>query len=110
MLLNGKVALITGSATGIGKGISRLFAEHGAKLILFDSNEHLNRTVAGELESSGTQVRAFGVDVRNRAAIDAALGEAIEVLGPVDLLINNAGVYPRQAFLDMTEQQWDEMQ
>jgi len=110
MLLKGKVALITGSAAGIGNAVARLFAEHGANLILFDRDERLNRDAAAELGSAGVSVRAFGLDVRNRAAIDAALQESAQSVGPVDIVINDAGVYPRQPFLDMSEQQWDEMQ
>ena len=110
MLLTDKVAFITGSATGIGNAIARLFAEHGASLILVDRNREQNRALAAELEKGGATVRAGDLDVRDRPAIDAAVGDALRVLGHIDILVNNAGVYPRQAFLDMSEQQWDEMQ
>jgi len=69
MLLTGKVALVTGSATGIGNSVARLFAEHGASLILIDRNQPPNEATAAELERSGVKVKAVGLDLRDRAGI-----------------------------------------
>ncbi len=110
MLLQSKVAVITGSATGIGRGIARLFSQHGAALLMLDRNEAQNQTAAAEIKSAGTPVLAVAVDVRDRAAIHAAIQRAQDELGPVDILVNNAGIFPRQPFLNMTPEQWDEMQ
>jgi 3-oxoacyl-[acyl-carrier protein] reductase len=110
MLLQGKVALITGSATGIGNATARLFAEHGAKLILIDRNAPPNEAMAAELEKAGAKVRAVGLDLRDRAGIDAAVAAAADSFGSIDILVNNAGIYPRKAFLETSEQEWDEMQ
>ena len=111
MLLRDKVALITGSATGIGHAIARIFAENGASLLLLDRNAEENRRTASELRSSSeTRVLDFTVDLRDRPAIDAAVNAVCNQFGPIDLLVNNAGIYPRQSFLEMSEQQWDEMQ
>jgi 3-oxoacyl-[acyl-carrier protein] reductase len=110
MLLQGKVALITGSATGIGNAVARLFAEHGASLLLIDRNQPPNEATAAELERAGVKVRAVGLDVRDRPAIDAAVVGAIDYFGSIDILVNNAGIYPRKAFLETSEQEWDEMQ
>jgi 3-oxoacyl-[acyl-carrier protein] reductase len=111
MLLTNKVAVITGSATGIGHAIAAIFAENGASLVLFDRNAEANERTASELRSGGkTRVLEFTLDLRDRPAMDAALSSARSQLGPVDILVNNAGVYPRQSFLEMTEEQWDEMQ
>ena len=109
MLLRDKVAVITGSATGIGQAIAGLFAESGARLVLIDRDAEGNRRTAAELRPKA-QVLDFGLDLRDRPAIDAAVEAARGQLGPIDVLVNNAGVYPRQSFLEMTEQQWDEMQ
>lgn len=111
MLLTNKTALITGSATGIGQVIATLFAEHGAALILLDRNAEANQRAASELRAN-TKARAlvYSLDLRDRAAIDAALSAARTQLGPADIVVNNAGVYPRRSFLEMTEQEWDEMQ
>lgn len=111
MLLKNKVAVITGSATGIGQAIAELFAENGASLLLLDKNAEANhRTAAGLHLAPGNRALDFTLDLRDRSAIDAALRSARSQLGPIDVLINNAGVYPRQSFLEMTEQQWDDMQ
>jgi 3-oxoacyl-[acyl-carrier protein] reductase len=110
MLLKSKVAVITGSATGIGQGIARLFSQHGAAVLMLDRNEAPNRAAAAELQSAGGRALAIAVDVRDRAAIRAAIQRAQDELGPVDILVNNAGIFPRQPFVDMTPEQWDEMQ
>ncbi len=109
MLLRDKVAVVTGSATGIGEAIAGLFAENGARLVLMDRDAEGNRRTAADLRPK-TQVLDFGIDLRDRPAIDAAMETARGQMGPIDVLVNNAGVYPRQNFLEMTEQQWDEMQ
>jgi 3-oxoacyl-[acyl-carrier protein] reductase len=110
MLLERKVAMITGSATGIGNEVARLFAEHGASLLLLDRNQPPNEATAAELRKAGVNATAVGVDLRDRAGIDRAVADAVDLIGPVDILINNAGIYPRKAFLETTEQEWDEMQ
>jgi 3-oxoacyl-[acyl-carrier protein] reductase len=110
MLLKDKVAMITGSATGIGNAVARLFAEHGASLLLIDRNQPPNEVTAAELERSGAKVRAIGLDLRDRAGIDAAVADALDLFGSIDILINNAGIYPRKAFLETSEREWDEMQ
>ncbi len=109
MLLRNKVAAITGSATGIGQAIAGLFAESGASLLLLDRDSEGNRRTAADLRPRA-RVLDVALDLRDRPAIDAAIEAAHSQLGPIDVLVNNAGVYPRQSFLDMSEQQWDEMQ
>jgi len=101
MLLKGKTALITGSATGIGEGVARLFAEQGANLILVDRDGPRNTAVAQSLNA-----RARTCDVSSAAAVQALAQD----LGPVDILINNAGIYPRKPLLETTEEEWDHMQ
>jgi 3-oxoacyl-[acyl-carrier protein] reductase len=110
MLLKSKVAVITGSATGIGQGIAQLFAEHGAALVMLDRNEAPNRAAAAKIQAAGARAIAVAVDVRDRAAIHQAIERAQNEFGPVDILVNNAGIFPRQPFLSMTPEQWDEMQ
>jgi 3-oxoacyl-[acyl-carrier protein] reductase len=110
MLLKSKVAVVTGSATGIGQGIAQLFGQHGAALLMLDRNEARNRAAAEQIQFLGARALAIAVDVRDRAAIHSAIGRAQEELGPIDILVNNAGIFPRQPFLSMTPEQWDEMQ
>ena len=109
MPLRNKIAVITGSATGIGRAIADLFAESAAGLLLLDRDGEGNRRTAAELRSR-TRVLDVALDLRDRPAIDAAIESAQRQLGPIDVLVNNAGIYPRQPFLDMSERQWDDMQ
>ncbi len=109
VLLEQQVALVTGTAAGIGQEIARLFAEHGARLVLLDRNAEANQATADSLDPAGKRAIAVHLDVRDRPAIDRVISETIRDWGAIDVLINNAGVYPRQEFLTMTEGQWDEM-
>ncbi|MFY9727610.1 MAG: 3-oxoacyl-ACP reductase family protein [Bryobacteraceae bacterium] len=110
MLLQDKVALVTGSGTGIGEAIARRFAEEGARMYLFDRDAESNRRVAESIAASGGWAEAITGDVR-RAADLAALVEAAHArFGRIDILVNNAGIYPRRPFLEITDEQWDEMQ
>ena len=110
MLLKDRVAIITGTATGIGHEIARLFAQNGARLLLLDRNAEQNGSSAAAIDPSGERVIPLTVDVRDRPAINRAIDEAIQRWARIDILVNNAGIYPRQEFLSMTEAQWDEMQ
>jgi 3-oxoacyl-[acyl-carrier protein] reductase len=110
MLLQDKVAIVTGAATGIGFEIARVFAGHGARLLLLDRNGEQNAMSATRIDASGERAVPLTVDVRDRAAIDHAVAEGTKRWGSIDVLVNNAGIYPRQEFLSMTETQWDEMQ
>jgi 3-oxoacyl-[acyl-carrier protein] reductase len=106
MLLQNKTAIVTGAATGIGEAVARLFGEHGAHLLLMDRDAAGCQAVAESLSSAS----AFPGDVRNAADFARLAAAGIERYGRIDILINNAGIYPRQTFLDMSESQWDEMQ
>jgi 3-oxoacyl-[acyl-carrier protein] reductase len=113
-MLEGKVALVTGAAAGIGEEIARLFGGQGANVFLLDRDAERNRAVA-EAIRSGTQERvgwaeAFACDVRHPAEIAPAVDTALGRFQRIDILINNAGIYPRRRFLEMTEAEWDEMQ
>jgi 3-oxoacyl-[acyl-carrier protein] reductase len=109
-MLKDRVALISGAATGIGEAVARLFAGQGARTFILDRDLAACRKVADSIVSAGGAATAFGGDVRRRQDVAAWVESAISAFGRIDLLINNAGIYPRQAFLEMSEAQWDEMQ
>jgi 3-oxoacyl-[acyl-carrier protein] reductase len=109
MLLRDKVALITGAAAGIGQETARLFAAEGASVLLLDRDGKGAEAEASSIRGRGGSALAFAADVRDAAALGAAARGGIERFGHIDILINNAGIYPRRAFLDMTEAEWDEM-
>jgi 3-oxoacyl-[acyl-carrier protein] reductase len=108
-MLQDRVALITGGATGIGEEVARLFASQGAHTYILDRDLAACRKVAESIVSAGGKALAFGGDVRRPQDIAPWVESAIGSFGRIDVLINNAGIYPRQAFLGMSEAQWDEM-
>jgi len=109
-MLKDRVALITGAATGIGEGVARLFAAQGAQTYLFDRDLEGCRRVAESIAAAGGAAAAFGGEVQRRADVARWVAGVMAASGRIDVLINNAGVYPRQAFLEMSEAQWDAMQ
>jgi 3-oxoacyl-[acyl-carrier protein] reductase len=108
-MLKDRVALITGAATGIGEAVARLFAAQGAHTFLLDRDHAGCQRVAESIRAAGGEAKARGGDVRNRQDLVPWVESAVTGFGRIDVLINNAGVYPRQAFLEMTEEQWNEM-
>ena len=109
-LMQDKVAIVTGAAAGIGAGVAKLFAEGGAHVFLADLDGAQVKKVAAALQAKGGSAFGFEADARNRDAMAKVVEDAIKRFGRVDVLINNAGIYPRQPFLEMTEEQWDTMQ
>jgi 3-oxoacyl-[acyl-carrier protein] reductase len=110
MPMRDKVAIVTGTGTGIGEAIARLFAEEGARVFLFDRDTESNCRVARSIGEAGGWAEAITGDVR-RAEDLAILVEAARArFGRIDVLVNNAGIFPRQPFLEITDEQWDEMQ
>ncbi|MFF7445363.1 MULTISPECIES: SDR family oxidoreductase [unclassified Streptomyces] len=82
--------LITGAARGIGAATARRFAEEGARVLVTDVDVPAAERTAGALRERGLMVRAFGCDVGDRASVEAAVGHAVETLGSLDVLVNNA--------------------
>lgn len=106
-VLNDKVAMVTGAAAGIGEATALLFAEMGAKVVVLDRDGGAARHVANRIGENGMAVEA---NMRDRGRLAAAVEATIERFSRVDILINNAGVYPRMPFLELTEEQWSDMQ
>jgi 3-oxoacyl-[acyl-carrier protein] reductase len=109
-LIKDKVAIVTGAAAGIGAGVAQLFDENGAHVFLVDLDGPQVEQVAAALNAKGGSAYPFAADARNRDAMAKVVDAAIARFGRIDVLINNAGIYPRQPFLEMTEKQWDTMQ
>ena len=107
-LLEGKVALITGAARGIGKAIALKFAEEGADVAFTDLviNEAAEQTVA-ELEAFGHKVKAYASNAASFDETHAVVEEILKEFGRIDILVNNAGITKDGLMLRMSEQQWD---
>ena len=104
--LTGKTALITGAYQGIGEGIARTFARHGANLILLDISDELEK-LAYDLAGRGYRCTVVKADVRDFAAVQAAIAQAKERENKIDILVNNAGVCRLGGFLEMSEEDRD---
>ena len=88
----GKIALVTGAAGGIGLATARAFGVAGASVVVADSNTALLETAAAELRSAGHEVLAIGCDVTDRGQVNAMIEQAIETYGKLDAAFNNAGI------------------
>ncbi|MCL6707490.1 SDR family oxidoreductase [Pseudomonas sp. R2.Fl] len=100
--LEGKVALVIGAARGIGKATAKRFGEEGARLVLADFEEEGGRAAADELGAAF--IRA---DIAEMAQAQAAVELAVERFGRLDIIVQNAGVYPWQLIEDTTPEDWD---
>ncbi len=89
-LLAGQVALVTGGGTGIGAGIARALAEHGSDIVLASRKRAHLEPMEAEIRTLGREVLVCEMDVRDRAACDRTVSEALDGLGRIDLLVNNA--------------------
>ena len=104
--MQGKRAIVTGSASGIGQGVAQRFLDEGAAVAAVDLNavglQQWDSAVA-----SGSAIRTFVVDISKRDQVESQLGAAIEWLGGCDVLVNAAGITSSADPLELTEEQWD---
>jgi NAD(P)-dependent dehydrogenase (short-subunit alcohol dehydrogenase family) len=109
MRLAGKVALVTGAQQGIGKAIALAFGREGANVVVnYLDDRAAGEAVAKSIHESGARALAVAGSVA-RVADVRSLVEAGDALGGIDVLVNNAGIFPRVDFLEMAEAQWDEV-
>jgi NAD(P)-dependent dehydrogenase (short-subunit alcohol dehydrogenase family) len=106
--LDGKIALVTGGARGLGQAMATALAEAGADVALAGrSLETAAAAANGIASATGRRAKAFAADVTLQADIDRLVGEVESALGPIDILINNAGVNIRGPITQLTEADWD---
>lgn len=110
MQLQGKTAIITGSARGIGEGVAVAFAREGANVVVNGlTAESCNETVQ-KITAAGGKAIGVGADVSQAADVEAMVAAAIKQFGGVDILVNNAGIESTPCLLhEMSEQQWDKV-
>lgn len=108
MRLKDKIALITGSAQGIGKSIAETFAREGAKIAVSDINQGLSQQTADEIASKyGVETIAIGANVVKLEDCDNLIKTTIDKFSKIDILVNNAGITKDNLILRMTEAEWD---
>ena len=109
-LLEGKVVLITGASRGIGRGIAKKMAEHGANVAFtYLSSVEQGEALEKELAAYGVKAKGYRSDAANFKAADELVTAVVADLGTVDVLINNAGITRDTLLMRMSEQQWDEV-
>jgi len=107
MRLEGKVALVTGAQQGIGKAIAVAFGREGAHVVVnYLDDDAAAQAVAEEIEGFGVTALPVRGDVTRSADVEAMMAAA-DALGGLEILVNNAGIFPRVEFLTMTEDDWD---
>lgn len=107
-LLEGKVAVITGAARGIGKAIALRFAQEGAQIAFTDLNEDDNfRNTEKEIAALGVKAKGYASNAADFAQAGATVEQIVKDFGKVDILVNNAGITRDGLLMRMTEQQWD---
>jgi NAD(P)-dependent dehydrogenase (short-subunit alcohol dehydrogenase family) len=109
MRLDGKVALVSGSAGGMGEAEARMFAREGAKVIVSDVLEAEGREVAKAIEKDGGQARFVRLDVTREADWQAAVAAAVDGFGKLDVLVNNAGISGSYDPDTMSTAVWDRL-
>ncbi len=107
--LSGKTAIVTGGASGMGRGVAMNFAEEGASVAVLDRNEAGAKEVAEAAAAGGGKAIGLACDVGDEASVKSAFAASAEALGDVDILVNNAGIDTIALIEDMSTEMWDEM-
>lgn len=107
MLLENKVAVITGAGSGFGQATSEIFAREGASIVAVDINLEAAEAVADAITKAGGKAIAVGADVADPAAVEGFINRAVEEFGQLDILFNNAGIYVPGNVEETSIEDWD---
>ncbi|MDP9357591.1 MAG: SDR family oxidoreductase [Chloroflexota bacterium] len=103
----GQVAFVTGAGHGIGRGIAEAFGASGATVVVADREIAAADEVAAAISAQGGEALAVALDVREAQSAQDAVAHVSDRFDQIDVLVNNAGIYPNTPFLDMMEAEWD---
>jgi 3-oxoacyl-[acyl-carrier protein] reductase len=107
--LNGRVAIVTGGAQGIGKAIALTLARHGADVVVTDINLERAQATAQEIEALQVRSLAIKANVADVSAAEQMVKETVDKLGKIDILVNNAGITRDNVLLRMKPEEWDQV-
>lgn len=105
--LDGRVAIVTGGGGGLGEGVCANLAAAGAAVAVVDVTLAKAEARAAEVRAAGGTAVAVEADVADRASIEAMARTVVAELGGIDVLVNNAAIYPRRPWTEITEEEWD---
>ena len=108
MLLADKIALITGAGRGIGKAIALKMASQGASIAIADIDEKTMEDARKEVEALGVKAMTVKMDISNSESVNAAVDKVLAEFGRIDILVNNAAIFRKAPFLEMTPAQWQQ--
>ena len=109
MRLNGKIALVTGAAGGLGKAIAMTLAKEGAKIIIIDIQQQAINDTVSEIKSMGNECSGYVCDISDQFQVKKVVKESVNNWGKIDILVNNAGgaLNTKAKFEEVTEKDWD---
>jgi all-trans-retinol dehydrogenase (NAD+) len=103
--INGKRALVTGAAGGIGRALTRELADAGARIVMWDIDAEALRQFQSELGAAGCAAEIYTCDLTNREEISAVAKQTLAQSGPIDILVNNAGIVAGKSLLDIADEE-----
>jgi len=107
MRLKGRVALVTGASSGIGRAVANIFAAQGCDLVINGRNQQRLQTVSEEIKNMGRKVLILNGDVSDFDEVQQLGQKALSTYGKIDILVNNAGMSQKKTILELSEAEWD---
>jgi len=107
--MNGKVAIVTGAARGIGRAIALRFGQEGASVAVVDLREDEGHETVRLIEAAGSQAMFVRTDVSDQDQVQAMVDTVVKQWGTIHILVNNAGICPFEGFLEMSQALWDQV-
>jgi NAD(P)-dependent dehydrogenase (short-subunit alcohol dehydrogenase family) len=109
MELNGRVAIVTGGGRGIGRGIALRFAREGAGVVVVSRTASEGESVVSEILSAGGRAHYVQADITEPAQVTRLIAETLSHVGALDIMVNNAGVWFKESFLEIPVEHWDQV-